>query len=234
MATPYLNELADWIANRVRLGGVSTEITRYVQLAAVAEGHEIGRVDGLWGPRTEAAWQQMAGILPTPTLSGYEPRSNSATGGNAWPGTSEAELNAFYGPPGSNLVQFTLPYPMRLSWDLGTVVTRQTANRKCVDAFQSALANILAHYGTLEEVRRNRMDLLGGIYNLRRKRRGTEWSLHAYGAAIDLDPDQNAMGWSWPGRATMPREVVEIFEALGANAGARWRNPDAMHFQWTK
>lgn len=226
------SEFADWLARRISLAGPSPEITRYVQRTAVAEGYDVGPIDGCWGPRTDTAWRQMAGLLPTPLPSAYE--AKTPRDGGSWPAADDASLQAFYGAPGENMVQFTLPFPMRLAWDTGTIVKRASANRACVEAFQAALEGIKTYYGDLAAVRAHRMDRFGGIFNLRRKRGGTAWSVHAYGAAIDLDPEQNQMGWPWPGRATMPKEIVDLFEGLGANAGARWSSADAMHFQWTK
>jgi hypothetical protein len=64
-------------------------------------------------------------------------------------------------------------------------------------------------------------------------RNGTLPSLHARGAAIDLDPDDNGLHIPWPVRATMPIEVMEAFAREGWKpAGAFWSR-DAMHFEAT-
>jgi hypothetical protein len=65
-------------------------------------------------------------------------------------------------------------------------------------------------------------------------RGGSNWSLHAYGAAIDLAPHNNGLHTHWPTRATMPLEVMEIFARQGwLPAGAFWSR-DPMHFQATR
>jgi hypothetical protein len=228
-----LKLLGEFVAEKIEEDGVSPEITKYVQRLATERSMFEGEIDGAWGPTTDVAWRQLVGLLPFPLDPSYEP-SMRAHEFN-WPGGREADLTEFYGPPGTNIVRFTLPFPMRIAWDTNKVVTTTSANKKCVEAFQAALENILTHYGDLETVREHRMDLYGGIYNKRRIRGGRAWSVHSWGAAIDLDPAKNGLGVPWPDKATMPLEVVEIFEDLGANAGARWRSrPDAMHFQWTK
>jgi len=73
-----------------------------------------------------------------------------------------------------------------------------------------------------------------GVYNFRRKRGGTSYSLHAYGAAIDLDPANNAFRDSWPMRSTMPLVVMIEFAKEGWKpAGAMW-GYDSMHFEATQ
>ncbi len=64
-------------------------------------------------------------------------------------------------------------------------------------------------------------------------RGGSTPSLHARGAAVDLDPDYNGNLVSWPAKAAMPLEVMEAFAREGwLAAGAFWGR-DAMHFQAT-
>jgi hypothetical protein len=65
-------------------------------------------------------------------------------------------------------------------------------------------------------------------------RGGSLPSLHARGAAIDLDADNNGNHVAWPVRATMPLEVMEAFAREGwLSAGAAWLR-DGMHFQATQ
>jgi hypothetical protein len=73
-----------------------------------------------------------------------------------------------------------------------------------------------------------------GCYNNRPMRGGSLPSLHARGAAVDLDPDTNGNHIAWPVAATMPIEVMEAFSREGwLSAGAFWGR-DAMHFQATQ
>ena len=65
-------------------------------------------------------------------------------------------------------------------------------------------------------------------------RGGTSWSLHAYGAAIDLAPGTNGLRTHWPTNATMPLDVMVCFAEQGWKpAGAFWSR-DAMHMEATQ
>jgi len=64
-------------------------------------------------------------------------------------------------------------------------------------------------------------------------------SMHAYGAAIDLNLDYSDY-WLWDAhgksapvwRNRMPRDVVEAFERHGFIWGGRWYHYDTMHFEY--
>lgn len=174
--------------------------------------------DGWAGPGTNRAWDAATS----------EKKSS-------WPAPDERSLIQFYGSPGpSGLITVPIPYPMRLAWDHGSVVRRITCNRKVAESLVICLEGIMELYGDLSAVQDARMDLYSGCYNLRRQRGGRSWSLHAWGAAIDLDSLRNGNHTPWPSIATMPVEVVDIFEEHGWKSGARAWGRDAMHFQATR
>jgi hypothetical protein len=166
----------------------------------------------------------------------------------SWPKPDYKSLTDIYGrfalndqglpTPGwerSFLCTVDLPYPMRLSWETNTIVRKITCNRAVRASLLTILDRILALYGSIEEVRRQRMDLYGGCYCFRRARGLDIPSVHSWGAAIDLDPGRNEMGKKWEkNKGMMPMEVVELFEAEGWSWGGRWKTrPDAMHFEAT-
>lgn len=134
------------------------------------------------------------------------------------------------------LTTISTPYPLRLSWDTDTKVSRVRCALAVASDLQSIFEEIWNHYDRdLDKVQFARMDLYGGCFNFRRKRGLAGLSTHAYGAAIDLDPDRNGLGVEWKkGKGMMPEEVVAIFEAHGWTWGGRWKTrPDPMHFQAT-
>ena len=150
-----------------------------LQVLSQRAGFQPGELDGLWGPQTAFASDQLAylqahGQAPAPWRD--EP---VAPNPNAWPLERQDALTAFYGPPGeTHLVPIDLPYPLRLSWELNTVVHRTRCNARVKDSLGRVLAAVLAHYGA-DAVRELRLDIFGGGYNLREKRGGDTMSMHA-------------------------------------------------------
>lgn len=79
----------------------------------------------------------------------------------------------------------------------------------------------------------------GGGYNCRNVSQTQRLSMHAYGAAIDLNP-RYADYWLWgkPARGTIlwknriPRAIVEVFERHGFIWGGKWYHYDTMHFEY--
>lgn len=76
-----------------------------------------------------------------------------------------------------------------------------------------------------------------GTYNCRRVAGSRAISMHAYGAAIDIDT-RHADYWRWsPGetprwRNRIPVAIVRIFEQHGFIWGGAWYHYDTMHFEY--
>jgi len=175
-------------------------------------------VDGFWGPKSISACKQHLRLLM--------PKNNP------WPTSDQASLRAFYGQPGdeSNLV--TIEFPYRMMYD-GKAVTKTRVHKKCADSLLRVLNNIKGMFNDAPDIVDEASDY-GGCFNFRLKRGGSSYSLHAYGAAIDLDADDNTFRDSWPIKGDMPLEVMEAFAREGwIAAGAFW-GYDAMHFQATR
>lgn len=208
-------------------------------------GIEVGGTDGLVGEQTRYArdvwiarksgdpakikdvesWRDDEANKPA------KPPANAAT---KWP--TQAGCQAFYGSPGSNQVMLTLPFPQRIAWDLSASVTRVSCHVKCKDAFYRVWKNTLDHYG-IEEIRRLRLDMFGGLLNVRKMRGGSAWSMHAWGIAWDVDPDRNQLKWGRD-KATLDDPPYEKFwqivEAEGGISLGRLRNYDHMHWQFAR
>jgi peptidoglycan hydrolase-like protein with peptidoglycan-binding domain len=205
-----------------------------LQVMCERAGFAPGDLDGLWGPQTafasdQLAWLQAHGEPPAPWR--IEP---VAPNPNAWPLERQDALTAFYGPPGeTHLVMIDLPYPLRLSWDLRTVVRRTRCNATVKDSLGRVLSAVLAHYG-LDTVRALRLDVFGGGYALRDKRGGSTMSTHGWGIAFDFDPDRNQLKWDKT-RATFARPEYDAWwqcwETEGWVSLGRTRNYDLMHVQ---
>jgi hypothetical protein len=73
-----------------------------------------------------------------------------------------------------------------------------------------------------------------GTYNCRAVKDTGNRSMHAWGAAIDLNVKYSDY-WMWGKggyRNRMPMEIVEIFERHGFIWGGKWGHFDTMHFEY--
>ena len=75
-----------------------------------------------------------------------------------------------------------------------------------------------------------RLDQHGGGFNFRKITGGNELSLHAYGIAIDWDPNNNPR--QKPIMRTLPDWWYEIWRVHGWTDGRRFSIPDPMHVQF--
>jgi hypothetical protein len=150
-----------------------------------------------------------------------------------WPRQNYASMTAFYGGPGQNQTQLVLPYPMVLAWDSGAVVKKITCNKKCVDSLHNIFEKTLKTYG-LQDIKKLRLDVFGGCLNVRRMRGGSSWSIHSWGAAVDLDPDNNQLKMGRDEASFAKKEYLpfwKIVESEGWVSLGRAKNYDWMHFQ---
>jgi peptidoglycan hydrolase-like protein with peptidoglycan-binding domain len=216
-----------WSNERIVLGAA--------QAVLAAASHEPGHVDGYWGHNSQNAfdaWEDARAGRPALVLDRGAP--TPYVGGTQWP--RQKDMVAFYGPPGgpratTGTVRF--PFAHKLAWN----TSDQVATFKCHDltaaAFQSVFDQAAKHYGEAE-YRRLRLDLFGGCYNPRKMRGGSSWSMHAWGVAVDLDPDRNGLKMSRD-QASFARPEYEPFwrivEGQGLVSLGRLKNFDWMHFQ---
>jgi hypothetical protein len=118
-----------------------------------------------------------------------------------------------------------LPFPIPLDpRDKTKVKTTFYAHRKLVSSFEAVFSEI-ARLGLQDKVHS-----WGGIYNFRPIRGTTQrLSLHAFGAAIDLNSETNPLG----GTGDISPSIVDIFRHFGFLWGGDFRSrPDPMHFQY--
>jgi hypothetical protein len=175
-------------------------------------------VDGFWGPKSQKACRDyLRNLMPSP---------------NPWPNNDQQSLRAFYGEPGdeSNLV--TVDFPFATFYE-GKRISKFRCHKKVADSLIKILKKIGEKYGKNREIMEEAEDF-GGVFNFRNKRGGSTYSVHAWGAAIDLDADDNTFRDSWPMQSDMPLEIMEEFAKEGwLSAGAFW-GYDSMHFQATR
>ncbi|BCJ91755.1 hypothetical protein IZ6_24900 [Terrihabitans soli] len=203
------------------------------------EGIDAGAVDGRIGPQTRYALEVWAARQKGPkaekavtTWRDKEPPMRAGT--EKWPVQSGAA--AFFGAPGENHTLIDTAYPMVLAWDLKAQVTKITCNKKVAEPLKRIFSKTLAHYG-IDQIRNLRLDRFGGCFNNRKMRGGSSLSVHAFAAAVDIDPSNNQLKWTKE-RATLARPEFLPFwgfvEEEGAVSLGRARNYDWMHFQFVR
>jgi hypothetical protein len=80
---------------------------------------------------------------------------------------------------------------------------------------------------------------MSGIYNCRTIAGTSRLSVHAFGAAVDINASFGDY-WQWAPKADgalvwrnrIPREIVEVFERHGFIWGGRWYHFDSLHFEY--
>lgn len=170
--------------------------------------------DGRFGPATLAAVAGSLGVA-IPQL---------------YPVETESELMQFYGEAGSNLAVYDLPYTLYMD---GVACKRITLNIRCASSFLMLFERLKEHYG-MEKIKELGLDQYGGAYCKRRITGGSRWSTHAYGCAIDLDPEHNAMNMHAP-KARFSGEEYDylwlVCDELGLQSLGKAKDFDWMHIQ---
>ncbi len=149
---------------------------------------------------------------------------------------STQQAIAKYGKPnqaGTYLVNIKLPFPMRLAWDKTVIVKTMRCHKLVADKLTAIFTEILQVYG-LAKIQELGIDLFGGCFNFRQMRGGSDWSRHAWGIAVDLDPERNQLKeTSKTARFARPeyKLMIDIFYKHGFVSLGREKNYDWMHFE---
>jgi len=225
----------------------------WVQSRLTAHGYPCGMIDGNIGPITRAALRAFqaarglpqTGVGDAGTVAALRAPSSLLPAGEtrpegmatdtpvipAWP--TQANVRAFYGEVGTSQGKLDLPFPMRLAWAKDQIVTRITLHAKVIESAGRAFEAIASAYGPVKRAELG-LDLFGGSLNVRRMRGGSAWSMHAWGIAIDFDPERNQLNWG-RGKARLAQPDADAFWAAWEREGwvslGRARNFDWMHVQ---
>jgi hypothetical protein len=209
-----------------------------------------GVVDGMSGPKTRAAlskFQTMNGLAVTgdddaATIALFEKQlaANPETETEDyvvpytfWPKETTENLLRYYGPVGENQVRIDTPYRMVLAWDTDSVLTKITCHKKVAESLYTALENVSYLYSESDIIKHG-FHLFGGTLNVRKIRGGNRWSVHAWGAAVDIDPARNQLHWG-KDRAYFARpecrDFLDCFKQEGWYSLGENKNYDWQHFQ---
>jgi D-alanyl-D-alanine carboxypeptidase len=103
-----------------------------------------------------------------------------------------------------------------------------------VNGIAARLAEISEQLDALPALVRRYVYPSAGTYNCRVVADTGEPSMHSWGAAIDVNAAY-AEYWLWPrpiSAATLPVEIIDIFERHGFIWGGKWSHYDTMHFEY--
>jgi hypothetical protein len=221
-------------------GDVNEEVKQW-QLFLQSAGYKIPTVDGAFGPQTEKEtikFQLKNGLKPDGVVGPKTWKfvtniSNNTPLSQRWPKQDYTSMCNFYGPVGENITKLEVPYKLKLAWDPTTTLNKISCNEKVAKSLYTIFENTLKIYGE-KEIVKLRLDMFGGCVNVRRKRGGSSWSIHSWGAAVDLDPDNNQLKMG-KDSASFAKPIYndfwKIVEAEGWTSLGRARNFDWMHFQ---
>ncbi len=149
---------------------------------------------------------------------------------------TNSEMIDKYGIPnqaGSYLASAKIPFPLVIAWDHSQTVSRIRCHKLEVVNVEAIFNEILQAYG-LEKIKVLGINLFGGCFNYRAIRGGSSWSRHAWGTAIDLDPEHNQLHQQGDSaRFARPeyKKMIDIFEAHGWLSLGRLKNYDWMHVE---
>lgn len=207
----------------------------------------VGSIDGLIGPQTlyafevwerlsvgkkEDLWRDEEELKPQKET---EVRPDLITKKTVWPTQRQvrSQQSRYFGRVGTNQTMLTLPFHLRIAWNLRQKITRFSCHEKVHDSLLRIFTNTMDHYGE-SQFRKLGLDLFGGCLNVRAIRGGSVYSIHSWGCAVDLDPARNQLRWK-DNRAEFAKPVYEPFWRIVGDEG--WiglgpaRNYDWMHFQ---
>jgi len=210
------------------------QITTFIQMEANERGIDAGPVDGLWGPRTSAAFEDLAYRIENgEPAAAWRPDEISVPNPNNWPVQHTPEFYEFFGNRSSRQTMLDFPYEMKLSWDLRQKCRRTRCHERVSDSLARILQNVKEVYGE-ENIKRLHLDHFGGCFNNRVMRHGTSWSMHAWGIALDFDTRRNLLRWGRD-RAAFAHPDYNDWWKCWENEGwislGRKRNFDWMHVQ---
>lgn len=217
------------------------EAVKQWQLFLQSAGYKLPYVDGAFGPLTEREtlkFQAKNGLKPDgvvgPKVWEFVTKTTSNTPlSQKWPKQDYNSMVNFYGPVGENMTKLEVPYKLKLAWSPNVSLTKILCHQKVAKSLYKIFEDTLKAYGE-NNIKKLRLDLFGGCVNVRKMRGGNSWSVHSWGAAIDLDPDRNQLKWTKEKAEFAKKEYTEfwkIVEKEGWVSLGKAKDYDWMHFQ---
>jgi len=221
-------------------------LTACYQIVMSLAGHDVGPIDGLYGPLTRNAsvWfiREREGIEAVD----WETLSPGDDNPNDFPKETTAALNSYYGKakptsscPDSKIVQVPCPWKMQLDWDMTKSRKHFNVHTLVADSLKRVLEAVFQHYG-LAGIEKHGLNRFSGDYQCRNIRGGSRPSTHAWGIAIDFYGSRNELRRSTndtpPPTLAHPDLIFfwEQWEKEGWYSLGRMEDRDWMHVQAAK
>lgn len=204
--------------------GAAMERVAAEQLFLEGHGFDVGRIDGLFGPKTQAAYDAWL----TKQRDTVSINDSVAHQPEVWP--RQAFVPTFYGKMGTRQTLIKPPY--KCFYD-GQLVKGISLHEKVAPSAARVLAKVLEIYG-LDRIKELKLNQYSGSLNVRKMRGGSLWSMHSWGIAIDWDAGDNQLNWDHTRALFAKPEYVpwwEAWEAEGWISLGRERDYDWMHVQ---
>lgn len=209
------------------------------QLVLKHSGYNPGDVDGWSGYNTAQAfgeWSDAQAGAPREPWRPDDRFETVQTPGAVRPWGLQKDVERRFGVAGGPQCTagvVTLPFPLRLAWAKSTTIRSFRCHEAVADSVARVLGRVADAYSE-EQRERLGLDLWGGCFNYRNKRGGATLSMHAYGVAIDWDPERNQLKWGRD-RAALADPAADRWWSLWEEEGwlslGRARNFDWMHVQ---
>lgn len=201
------------------------------QLILEGAGHEVGDLDGYAGMLTNHAFAQWEHPEHP-----WRPDDRFQTPGAVRPWGLQKDAERRFGPAGGPQCTAGVvrsPYPMKVAWNPGQTISSFRCHEAVADSATRVLNRVADAYSA-EDISRLGFDVWGGCFNYRNKRGGATLSMHAYGVAIDWDPERNQLKWDHT-RASLAHPDCDTWWRLWEEEGwlsLGWaRDFDWMHVQ---
>ncbi|WP_254684094.1 M15 family metallopeptidase [Phaeobacter inhibens] len=129
-----------------------------------------------------------------------------------------------------------LAYPIVIEWNKSQTIRRFSCHEKVVQPLTGIFRQRLQHYGRTD-VERLGLNLFCGCFNYRNMRGAKSLSTHAYGVAVDLNPEHNQLRWGADRAQFAQPDYVPFWNIImvhgGTPAGYAW-GKDWMRFQFAR
>ena len=122
------------------------------------------------------------------------------------------------------MTSIKLPYIMRLAWETNTTVSTMRCHKLVAEPLVRIFQATLDHYG-MEKIRELGLDLYGGCFNNRSIIGGKATSMHAWGIAVDMDPDRNGLNIPAPKAVLSGPEYAAFWRFVEAEGPYPWDAP---------